>query len=74
MIRAGDKLVCTNGNPFFKKGFTYTVGDIVTSELFEVNVGFNGEYWYGTKDSEGIRVRFNSNETAINDAWFSRVK
>ncbi len=74
MICAGDKLVCTDGNPFFKEGSIYTVGDILTSELFEVKVGPNGEYWYATKDNEGIRVSFNSNETAINDAYFSRVK
>ena len=74
MICPGEELVCTCGNPFFKEGSVYTVGDILTSELFEVKVGPNGEYWYATKDSEGIRVCFNSKETAINDAWFSRVK
>jgi hypothetical protein len=74
MICAGDKLLCTNGNPFFETGSTYTVGNIVTNELFEVKVGSNDEYWYATEDDEGISVRFNSNENAINDAWFSLAK
>lgn len=74
MVRSGDKLVCTNGNPFFKAGSTYTVGNIVTSKLFEVKVGANDEFWYATADSEGIYVRFNSKETAIHDAWFSLAK
>ena len=74
MIFSGEKLVCTSGNPFFKEGSIYTVGDIVTSELFQVQVGANDEYWYATKESEGICVRFDSKEYEISNAWFSRMK
>lgn len=74
MIFSGEKLVCTSGNPFFKEGSIYTVGDIVTSELFQVQVGANDEYWYATKEREGICVRFDSKEYEISNAWFSRMK
>lgn len=74
MIFSGEKLVCTSGNPFFKEGSIYTVGDIVTSELFQVQVGANDEYWYATKESEGICVRFDSKEYEISNAWFSRMR
>ena len=74
MIFSGEKLVCTSGNPFFKEGSIYTVGNIVTSELFQVQVGANDEYWYATKESEGICVRFDSKEYEISNAWFSRMK
>lgn len=74
MICAGEELICTCGNHFFEEGAIYTVGNIVTNNLFQIKVGANDEYWYGTTDSEGICVRFNSQETAIDDAWFTKVK
>ena len=74
MIFSGEKLVCTSGNPFFKEGSIYTVGDIVTSELFQVQVGANDEYWYATKEGKGVCVRFDSKEYEISNAWFSRMK
>lgn len=74
MICAGEKLLCTHGNPFFKEGSTYTVGKIVNSKLFEVKVGSSDEYWYATKESEGICVRFDSKEYDVSNAWFRRVK
>lgn len=74
MIFSGEQLVCINGNPFFKEGSIYTVGNIVTSELFEVQVGANDEYWYATKEDKGICVRFDSKEYDISNAWFSRIK
>lgn len=74
MIVSGEKLVCTSGNPFFREGSIYTVGNIVTSELFEVQVGANDEYWYAKKEGKEVCVRFDSTEYKINDAWFSRMK
>lgn len=74
MIFSGEKLVCTSGNPFFKEGVIYTVGNIVTSELFEVQVGANNEYWYATKEGKEVCVRFDSKEYEISNAWFSRMK
>jgi hypothetical protein len=74
MISSGEKLVCTSGNSFFKEGSIYTVGSIVTSELFEVQVGANDEYWYATKENKGICIRFESKEYGMGNAWFSRLK
>lgn len=74
MIFSGEQLVCTSGNPFFKEGSIYTVGNIVTSELFEVQVGANDEYWYATKEGKGVCIRFDSTEYGISNAWFRRLK
>ena len=73
VIVSGDKLICIIGNPFFEEGSIYTVGDVVTKDLFEIKIGLD-EYWYAKKCNERICVHFNSNETAINDAWFQQVK
>ena len=73
MINTGDKLICTNGNPFFVEGQVYTVGSIINQKFFEIEVE-DGDHWYATKDSEGIYVRFNSLKGNMSDAWFTKVK
>lgn len=72
MINTGDQLMCTNGNSFFVEGQIYTVGNIVSKKFFEIYID-NGEYWYATKDSNGIYVRFNSLKGKMSDAWFVKV-
>ena len=74
MIRSGDKLKCTCGNDFFVEGSVYTVGNIISNKFFQINIGANDEYWYATKDSEGIYVRFNEENHLVNDAFFALEK
>ena len=72
MINTGDQLMCTNGNNFFAEGQIYTVGDIINERFFEIDIG-NGDYWYATRDNNGIYVRFNSSEDKISSAHFVKV-
>ncbi len=74
MIRSGDKLKCICGNDFFVEGSIYTVGNIINNKFFQINNGANEEYWYATKDSEGIYVRFNEEDHLVNDASFALEK
>jgi len=74
MMYDGDKLICTNGNVFFVEGQVYTVGSIVNEKFFEISTGSDNEYWYATKDSEGIYVRFNSLEGRMSEAWFGQLE
>ena len=73
MINTGDKLISRNGNSFFVEGEFYTVGSIVNEKFFEIKIS-DDDYWYATKDSDGIYVRFNSLKGKMSDAWFTKVK
>ncbi|MDN3446694.1 hypothetical protein QL886_03475 [Psychrobacter sp. APC 3281] len=74
MIRSGDKLKCICGNDFFVEGSIYIVGNIINNKFFQINIGANEEYWYATKDSEGIYVRFNEEDHLVKDAFFALEK
>lgn len=76
MLKTGDKLLCTNGNVYYAAGETYTVGDFIHGNYFELMTGYNGECWYVAKDVEGIYVRFESTEDGYDysDAWFTEME
>lgn len=74
MINTGDKLLCTDGNACYAAGKTYTVGDFVNSELFELMTGCNDEHWYATISNEGIHVRFDPIAGVCNNAKFHKVE
>lgn len=73
-MKVGDKLICTDGNTCYVTGEIYTVGDFVNDNFFKIETGFNNGYWYGTKDDEGIYVRFNSIKDKVSDAWFDELE
>ena len=73
-MNTGDKLICTDGNTCYVEGEVYTVGDFVNDKFFKIKTGFNNEYWYATKDIEGIYVRFNSIKDKVSDAWFDELE
>lgn len=73
MISTGDKLICTGGNVCYVEGNIYTVGNFVNEKYFELMTGSNNNYWYATKDEEGIYVRFSSIEYVYSDAWFIKI-
>ncbi len=74
MIRSGDKLKCICGNDFFVEGSVYTVGNIISNKFFQITISANDDYWYATKDSEGIYVRFNEEDHLVSDAFFALEK
>jgi len=73
MINTDDKLICIQGNEFYKQGETYRVGRIVNNKYFQILTGDNADHWYATLDDEGIYVSFDSMDAKDNKAWFDKI-
>lgn len=73
MINTDDKLICIQGNEFYKEGEIYTVGRIVNNKYFQILTGNNADHWYATLDDEGIYVSFDSMSPKDNKAWFDKI-
>lgn len=73
MINTDDKLICIQGNKFYKQGKTYRVGRIVNNKYFQILTGDNGDHWYATLDDESIYVSFDSMDAKDNKAWFDKI-
>ena len=74
MVNTGDKLICTAGNTCFVEGQVYAVGNIINNNLFEINIGSDGEHWYASEDNDGIHVRFNAIKSKVCDAQFAKIE
>lgn len=74
MINSGDKLMCTSGNHWYTEGEIYTVGYFLNDKFFAVMSCDSDEYWYASKDSNGICVHFNALHGESNDAWFVELE